>query len=178
MSEFFNSMTKTKKDLAVFHAVVKAGIEPTTAVVYGLWHWFSNVDIAVPLPIMKLEDEERFEVALNVLDEMQVIADRMEIAIEKLLTNPSAHNEYFANSPDVAIIDNLWRELASLYAHVINPEVRVLNEEEQEMVSKSFIEHVMNDFQVPRDEILEQIKSEPSIRMRLRLLGVNPDKIR
>lgn len=178
MSEFFNSMTKTKKDLAVFHAVVKAGIEPTTSVVVGLWHWFSNVDIAIPLPIMPLEEDERQSIALNVLEEMQVVADRLEVAIEKLLSDPEDRHEYFANSPDVATFDSLWRELASLYAHIINPQVRVMTEEEQEMVSESFIESAMNDFHIPRDEVIEQIKLDPSLKMRLRLLGVNPDRIK
>ena len=178
MADIENTLTKTKKDLAVFNVVVKAGLVPTDAVIEGLWHWFPNVEVALPLPIMPLKENERKKIASRILDEMLEVATRMENELNTLPRDEESYSNYFQNSPDVTLIDNLWKELVGVYASLFNAYVRSLSKEDQARASEAFLEFMETNLEIDRKEAIEQIHTNPSLRMQLRMIGVDPDIIK
>lgn len=178
MNKVENTLTKTKRDLAVFRVVVKAGLIPTDSVLEGLWHWFPNVDIALPLPVMSLKDSDRKKIASNILDEMYEVATRMENELNIVPRTEEDYAHYFENSPDVILIDNLWRELTGVYAFLFNAYVNSLSREDQIQASERLLESMESNFNMNRAEAIAQIHSDPRLRMQLRMIGVNPDSIK
>lgn len=178
MADIENTLTKTKKDLAVFNVVVKAGLTPTEAVIEGLWHWFPNVEVALPLPVMVLKEADRVRIASGVLDEMFEVATRMESDLNNIHRDEESYSDYFKNSPDVPLIDNLWKELVGVYASLFNSYVRRLSQEEQALASEAFLEFMENNLEIDRNEAITEIQTNPSLRMQLRMIGVDPDIIK
>ena len=171
-SESSSLVSQTKEDVAVFRAVISAGLTPTSPVMNGLWRWFSNVDLALPLPVMKIAPEEKKNLALTILDDLDSALDKYELKNLKTLI---ANRHELNNGLEATQIDNMWKELAGVYAELINKEVVTIRPEDKEEIALQLIENMSEIFGLDRPAVLERIKTDPSLRLSLRMTGLNPD---
>ena len=175
MSSESNSLvSRTKEDVAVFRAVVSAGLTPTSPLIHGLWRWFSNVDLALPLPIMQIAPEERKNLALAILEDLDLALDKYEI--KNLHTSVEDRHE-LNNGPEAQHIDNMWKELAGVYADLLNKEVYKIDPKDKEEIASQIIDGMSEAFGLDRAGVLEKIKTDPSLRLSLRMSGLNPDEM-
>lgn len=169
-----NLVTRTKEDVAVFRAVVSAGLQPTSPVIHSLWRWFGNVDLALPLPIMSLEEKDRQNIAIDILNDLDVALDKYE---EKSNQTPIKDRHELNNGPETIIVDNMWKELAGLYAELLNKEVLALNDADKEEITANIIENISEALGLDHEGVIQKIKTDPSLKLSLRMMGLNPDEI-
>jgi len=173
-NEPISAVSKTKEDVAVFRAVVSAGLKPTSPLIHGLWRWFTNVDLVLPLPIMAIAPTERKNLALAILDDLDSALDKYEI---KNLNTPVDKRNELNNGPEASYIDSMWKELAGVYADLFNKEVLTIKDEDKEMITSQIIESMSEAMGLDRDGVLNQIKTDPALKLSLRMIGLNPDEI-
>lgn len=164
-------------DLRVLVACLDTETPPTEAVIGGIWRWFFDVELILPLPVMSMEDDERNRLGKEIASEMVEAFER----IAKYRAAAESIKLPFRVSPeDAAIVDNLWRELAGCYAEQVNRQVPTveMDEEEAESFYGSFVSRTADMFDVSEDEIREALRTDSSFRMMLRLQGYDPDRAR
>ena len=126
MTENINFITPIRADVRVVRTLLENDVPITDMVMRGLWRWFADVEIPVPLPRMGLKDDQRRALALTIITEMDEAFTKLEIACEGKTTEEQA--EYTA-SADATVVNNLWKEIAGCYAEIINEDVTVIPEE-------------------------------------------------
>lgn len=168
-----NTITHIRKDIRTLKAVVAADVEVTDVVLDGVWRWFSDVELAVPLQVMELSDSERSLLATEIIAEMDACFSRLE----KMASKPNVDLDMLAHTSDGRQVDLLWKELAGVYADLINDEVPELPEELKQEIHERIVEELSEQFGVTEDEIRHKIRTDSSLRMRLRMSGLSPDQI-
>jgi hypothetical protein len=168
-------MTVIKKDLTVLETLVKNNVEPTDSVINAIWRWFIDVELILPLPIMEFSEEERTKYALEIIEDLQ---KHFSILETKFSVMNDEEQKELSRSEDAQIVNSLWRELAGMYATVINGEVAVLDEDEQEAAHAHAVEMLSHSSGMDEEEIRDRIKYDPTMRLMLRKSGLDPDRIR
>ena len=65
-----HTIVLTRADVAAALAVSRAGLDLTRAVFRGVWGWFPDVELVVPLNTVVLDGEERRTLTAAILSEM------------------------------------------------------------------------------------------------------------
>lgn len=170
-----NIITTIRKDVQIALLVADAGLTLTPPILKSLWHWFQDVEIAVPLPIMPITEEEQISLSRDILKEMEalfaVLEEKAEIAISQ--------GEDFDGpaSPEGKKVDALWKELAGCYAELVNAEVPVIPVQMQDMVAAMIVDEMTRKYDISEDEARYRLRTESHLRMMLRMSGVDPDNI-
>lgn len=170
-----NVITKVKADTKVFEVVVKSGVPMTEAVLNAVWRWYIDVELYLPLPEMPMADQERLTLAQEILSEME---DILTVVENKFDTFTEEEMENLANLPESQALNNLWRELAGVYAYLINEGVPTLSEEEQAAAHEHAVEMLHDSSGMDESEIRDRIRHDPTMRLMLRRSGLDPDKIK
>jgi len=168
-------MTEVKKDLTVLEILIKNNIEPTSSVMNAIWRWFIDIELILPLPVMEFSDKERTKYASEIVADLQKNFSILEQQYEKFTEEEKRE---LSHSEEAEIVNSLWRELAGVYASIINEEVAVLDEEEQEVAHANAVEMLSYSSGMDEDEIRDRIKHDPTMRLMLRKSGLDPDRIR
>lgn len=175
MSRHTNIITPIREDIAVFRAVLAAGLQPTDMVLNGVWRWFHDVEIAVPLPVMDLSDTERASLAHDIITEMDTVFASLEAQCAgKSLRRQNA----LTSSPEALQVNALWKELAGCFAELVNEEIPEIPEEIRAHVYASMVSDLAEKYGIDEDELRGRIRSDEPLRMMFRLNGLNPDEIR
>lgn len=169
-----NLVTRTKEDVAVFRAVVSAGLRPTPPVIHSLWRWFSNVDLVLPLPVMSLGEKDRQGIALNILNDLDVALDKYGEKSNDTLPQDIGELNH---GPETVLIDNMWKELAHLYADLLNKEVPNFSDEDKKEITADILESISEAFGLDREGVIQKIKTDPSLKLSLRMMGLSPEDI-
>jgi hypothetical protein len=165
----------TREDLAIFRVVVDAGLSPTSPVLRALWRWFGNIDLPIPLTVVPLESKERATLSKSILSEM----DELLIVLGNKSKGMRSEDVYerITTSKEASLVDNLWRDLACVYAWEINQMIPRLSEEDKIARTDIILENLSQELGINRSEVIEQIKQTPSLRLSFRVEGLNPDEI-
>jgi hypothetical protein len=169
-----NSITPIRSDLAVLRAVLDAGVGVTDSVINGAWRWFQDVELPLPLPVMTLSVQEQRHLAKTVLSEMDALFASLEKQCEgKSLKQQAA----IAQTGEAERVNALWRELAGCYAELINDEVPQLPESARVRIQEAMIGELAERFEIGEDEARLKVRTDTTLRMMLRMSGLNPDEI-
>lgn len=165
----------TTKDLRVAKAVLSSNeTEMTLGVMHSIWRWFQDVDLALPLPVMPLEDKERRAIAKEVVDEMLVLIPQ----IAAIKSSSFSYDEWRERSKnEITQLDALWKEFAGCYSDLLNSEIPEIPAQAKEEAQQSFVAGFSEAFHLSEDEVRNLIKTDPSMRLMLRRAGLNPDEI-
>ena len=169
-----NFVTQIREDVCVLKAVLENGAPVTDMVLRGVWRWFQDVELQVPLPVMTLGAEERASLALTITCEMDAVFARIEAACEGL---DAGEQLAFTQGPDAAAVNTLWRELAGCYAHLINSEVAEIPAEHLEEAHARAFESLCEQTGWSEDTLRENLRENTHFRMMLRMAGLDPDRI-
>ncbi len=173
MPESGNYITAIREDLAVFRAVLAAGIKPTSLVIESIWRWFHDIELIVPLGDMNLGAVERAELASQIVEEMDAVFAKLESQVELL----AAEDLYDLRSgPEAEMVNNLWRELAGCYADMVNAVIPVLPTDLKEALEAEVVANLVQRFETDEDQVRFQVKTDGAIRMMIRLAGLDPDR--
>lgn len=170
-----NLISEVLGDVRALRAIAQASVPITEPALQGVWRWFIDVELLLPLPVMPLGDAERETYATDILNEMDAIFTRMEAQYD-LLTEEQRSN--LNTSPDSIAVNALWRELAGVYAPIINRSVTVLSDEERETAHEHALEMLCTTSGMDEDEMRDRIRHDPTLRLMLRRSGLDPDKVR
>lgn len=173
MSEM-NFVTPIRQDIAVFRSVLTQGVPVTDMVLRGVWRWFQDVELRVPLAAMTFGEEERATLALTVVDEMDEVFARIEQSCDGL---PPEEQAEFTQGPDADAVNALWRELAGCYADLVNREVAEIPEEHREEAHAQAFESLCQQTGWSEDTLRENLRENTHFRMMLRMAGLDPDRI-
>ncbi len=156
-------------------AAIAYGLDLNDVLVNGIWRYFSDVEIYVPLQVMPMTADERKSLAGSILEEM----DTTMSDIEKLFDSAASEEELdkISSGPLGRKVDNLWKELAGCYAEIINDEIPQLPESMKEAIAESMVEELAARYDTSREDIVRQIRKDSSLRMLFRRTGINPDEI-
>ena len=169
-----NVMTIIRKDIAVFRTVVSAQVEVTDTVLTGIWRWFGDVEINVPLPVMDLTEHKRRYLAANVLAELDDVFAQLEVIAENQADDDDTD---LSQTPLGQQADALWKELAGCYASLVNEEIPALSSEDQEEIGRQMVSSIARGMGVDEDDAFKIIRKDSKLRMMLRMAGVNPDTL-
>ena len=170
-----NIITTIRKDVKVALVVAEAGLTLTSPIVKSLWHWFQDVEIAVPLPIMPINEQEQLSLTKDILKEMDEQFAMLEAkANESILQGFDFDGP---GSPEGKKVDALWKELTGCYAALVNEEVPIIPRQMQEMVASVIVEEMTRKYDISEEEARHRLKTVSHLRMMLRMSGVNPDDV-
>lgn len=173
MSE--NLISEVRSDLAVLRTVVESDTPVTETILNGLWRWFIDVELMLPLPVMDLTDAERKRYATEILTEMDALFAHLE---ERFPSMTEEEQESLHTTDEALATNALWRELAGVFAALINRGVAVLSEEEAAEAHEHAVEMLCATSGMEEDEIRDRIRHDPTMRLMLRRSGIDPDRIR
>ena len=74
-------------------------------------------------------------------------------------------------------VNGLFRELAGCWPDLVNGEVAELPEEVRAQVQASFIASAAEQMDVSEEEVRFQLRTNSSLRMSLRMNGLDPDAV-
>jgi hypothetical protein len=170
-----NIITNIRRDVAVAKAVVNADLALTPAILKSLWVWFQDIEVAVPLPVMSITSGEQIAITRDILVEM----DEHFLILEQKVTEAIKADVDFDGpaSPEGKKVDLLWKELAGCYAADINKEVPILPEHMQEMITIAIVDEISRRYDISEEDARFRLRSEPSLRMMVRMSGLDPDNI-
>jgi hypothetical protein len=173
MSEPKNVVTEIRTDLAAVRAVLASDAAMTAPVLHGLWRWFKDVELMVPLPVMGLAADERRSLAIDIAAEM----DAKFVELEKVSAALSVEEQSeLGHSLEAEPTNNLWRELAGCYAELINLAVAVLPDEARQEIQRHMFDSLSRKSGDP-DLIRFQLRTDSVLRMSLRMSGLDPDQM-
>jgi len=169
-----NFVTPIRQDIAVMRAVMTQGAPVTDMVIRGVWRWFQDVELRVPLASMTFGEEERAALSLTIVEEMDEVFARIEEACEGL---PPEEQAEFTEGPDAEAVNSLWRELAGCYADLINREVSEIPEEHRDAAHAQAFESLCEQTGWSEDILRQNLRENSHFRMMLRMAGLDPDRI-
>lgn len=169
-----NSITPILRDIRVMRAVVDAGVPVSDMVIRGVWRSFFDIELNLPLPVMALTGPERQRLAREIIHEMEALFTELEELAEGL-----DDEAQFALSgiEEAKRINSLWRELAGVYADQVNDQVPVIPPALKEMITARIVADMADKFGVDEDDLRAKIRTESTLRMMLRMQGINPDEL-
>lgn len=171
-----NIISEIRADIHVFRAVVEANVPPTDIVLNGVWRWYLDVELYLPLPVMDLTDGERRRYAVDILNEMDsIFANEMQPTYDSLDTD--GKNAMF-RSASADRVNSLWKELAGTYAYLVNRSVVVLDDETRADAEAHAVELLSASSGMDEDEIRDRIRHDSQMRLMLRRSGLDPDRIK
>lgn len=170
-----NLFDLTIKDLKVAKAVLDtADTDMTLGVMNSVWRWFQDVDLALPLPVMPLKDDERRGIAVEIVNEMLQLIPR----IAKIKATSFSEEEWRDRSKnEITQLDALWKEFAGCFADLLNSEIPTLPEEAKAEAQQGFVAGFSEAFHLSEEEVRKLVKTDPAMRLMLRRAGLNPDEI-
>lgn len=169
-----NFVTPIRQDVAVLQAVLEVGVPVTDMVIRGVWRWFQDVELRVPLPVMALGEEERSTLALSITREMDEVFARIEKVGEGL---PPEQQHTLTEGPDAEAVNSLWRELAGCFADLVNRDVVEIPDEYREQAHEQAFESLCAQTGWSEDSLREHLRGDSQFRMMLRMAGFDPDRI-
>lgn len=164
-----------RQDINNARAVIAFGLDLNDTIINGIWRFFSDVEINVPLSVMPLEKNERIDLARGILDEMDETMLLIREAYEASRSDEEI--DQIHRGPLAKKVDSLWKELAGCYAEIVNEEIPVLPEHLKKVVAESMVEELAARFDVSESDMLERIRQDSSLRMLFRRTGINPDDL-
>lgn len=168
-----SAIDASRTDLAVLRAVLQAGVPVTAPVFQGLWRWYQDVELNVPLPVMDLDEETRSTLALTILEEMDEILARLSVREAAGEVSP----DDLSTTPEAAAANALWRELAGCYVDLVNAEVRVLDDTQRAIAQAHIVEGLSTAMGLDEDEVRQHLRTDATLRMMLRMAGIDPDRV-
>lgn len=169
-----NTITPILNDVRTMRAVIDAGVPVNDMVLRGVWRSFFDVELNLPLPVMPLSKSERNNLAKDIIHEMEARFGELEELAEGL----DEEAQFALGSTDEAKrINSLWRELAGVYAEQVNEQVPVIPAALKEIITARLISDMAEKFGVDEDDIRKKIRTESTLRMMLRMQGINPDEL-
>lgn len=175
MSSTENVVTQILKEVRVMKAVVDAGVEVTDSVFKGIWQYFSDVELMVPLKVIELGKEEQLSLARDIIGEMEETFTKLENLCEGKTVEEQ--NE-IAASPAGEAVNNLWKEFAGCYPELVNAEIPILPEDIKSVMEENMIAALSDRFQMDEDMIRYRLKNDSQLRMMIRMSGLDPDKLK
>jgi len=173
--ELLDMMRKSQSDFSTFKSIIQAKIDVNETLLDTVANWFENVEIKYPICEMPLTDEERTEIAGNVCGEMTAA---VEVAIKEI---ESGRDEEEVMPKVSSKLDSLWRELAGVYAPILNARFqRVATEVDAEEVLANIRQMVTMMATMSGDDeesVRARMRKDEAIRAKLRKLGIDPDTI-
>lgn len=177
-----NPFSGVVDDLTVLRIVLADDGPVTDVVINGIFRWFVDVELELPLPVMQLGDKQRKALAHTIVEEMiENFAEATRLINEFGLDKFNEEVETLSEvAPDqVKNLDNLWRELAGCYSQLLNksvPKLEMSQQEEDELYS-GFISKMAGDLDISEDEARDVVRNDSAFRLMLRRQGINPDRI-
>lgn len=169
-----NIIPAIRDDVAAFKALVGAGLTITDSVLNGLWRWFRDVELIMPLGVMGMSRDERTKLSLLILEEM----DEQFAVLERIWEQGSEEvRDGIGELPEAAKVNALWRELAGVYAELINAEMRVLPAEMRAAIEAEGLSALAENFHMDEESLRSHVKSDPALRMMIRMNGLDPDRL-
>lgn len=156
-------------DLKVLKACIDTGTTPTFPVLNAVWRWFLDVEFALPIPVLDMPEASRETITRDVVAEMGDIFADFDA---KASSNP----DFDPNSdPTVHTLNALWRELAGLYAPLLNDSVETIPDEVLQAIYPHAIAQMahMNDLNI--EDAVNRVQNDPVLRMMMRRSGLDPD---
>lgn len=168
-------MRKSRSDFDTFRSAVNADISITGTLLDIVASWYRNVEIVLPIPEMGLDEGERKQLAQEVATEMLQIVDN---AISELERGADGEEILPAIAPK---LDALWRELAGVYASVLNAAFR----EKMDGIDPEEVKHAIEAMiatmaQLSGDDegsVRAHMRTDESTRAKLRQMGIDPDTL-
>lgn len=164
-------------DVKVVQACLSTDTLVTEAVVDGVWRWFADVEIVLPLPIMGMKPQERDSIAKMIADDMLASFERAADLWDQ--TDGSQNPEEVAPQ-EIRTLNALWREFAGCYAELVNAQVPTvtMSDEESARFYDSFVSRTAEALGVSEEETREALRTDSAFRMMIRLQGFDPDQAR
>lgn len=163
-------ISEAHADIRALKSLITTGTPVTWPVLNAVWRWFLDVEIVLPLQDMALSGKDHARLAREIVNDLDEAFTRLDAYVA---ANPDAD---MAENADVNELNSLWRELASLYAGMLNDSVNPVPEEMREHVIANAIPMLAHAAGVDLDEAAEQVKSNPVTRMMMRRSGIDPDE--
>lgn len=169
-----NIITTIRRDVQVAKAVINADLTLTPTILRSLWAWFQDIEVAVPLPVMPITEAEQISISRDILNEM----DEQFVILEQRVAEALEADADFDGpaSPEGKKVDSLWKELAGCYASDINKEVPILPAHMHEAIAGAIINEVSRRYDISEEDARHKVRSEPHLRMMVRMSGLNPDE--
>jgi Asp-tRNA(Asn)/Glu-tRNA(Gln) amidotransferase C subunit len=140
-----------------------------------IWTFFDSVEIVTPLAVMPMTDAERLEInAIILADLAQAVGAASDATVGQ--TNAEQY-EYLNDSPESEVIRNLWRELASANARIINDQCSEVDEDDYEEEIEHILEMIGHVWNFDEQELHDAISNDGQIRMFIRRHGLDPDRV-
>ena len=171
-----NMITAIRKDVAVLRAVLQADVEPTPPVIHGMWRWFFDVELALPLPVMPLSETERGAIALDAVNEMDEVFAVLEA--KWAAAKSTEERNALQSGPEGQAVNALWREFAGCYAEMLNEDIPEIPAEEAEEVYEQAVNAWADQAGIDPAEIMDKLRNDSMFRMQLRRQGLDPDRFR
>lgn len=166
-------LRRSRSDFDTFRQIVDAKITVTDTVLSSVSRWFTNVEIVYPISVMDLGDAERRTLALSVIDEMLQSFEKAISAIESGADPDDVLKEV------AGVLDPLWREIAGIYASVLNTEYEAAIAEIDPEQARRMLEEAAEALAELSGEDVETVRAhmraDETVRARLRRIGVDPD---
>lgn len=173
--ELLNMMRKSQNDFSTFKNIVQANIAVNETLLDTVAHWFENVEIIYPIAEMPLSGEETIELGGSVAGEMTSV---VETAISEI-QGGAGDDEVLERAS--AKLDSLWRELAGVYAPVLNERFKRVAAKADTSEVLAGINHMVDVLvQMSGEEedvVRVRMRKNAAVRAKLRLMGIDPDSI-
>ena len=155
------------EDTVAARAVLDRLGKLTEPVFASIARWYPDVVIDVPVATFDFDAETRFNLTAQVLDEMAE-------AFEKHLT--VGEEGGFGFEELAARVDPLWRELASIYGHLINAQWESIRPADAEELAERInaLEQLTG---LDRKELRHQALTSPKMRSVLASIGLHIDDL-
>jgi hypothetical protein len=169
-----NIATLIRGDLAVFRAILSAGLAVNDSVLKGIWRWFSDVELMVPLPVMELTEAERSTLAWDIVAEMDELFAELESSAACAAGDALP---VLAGTEHGRRVNLLWKELAGCYPLLINAEIPVLPPRVRAVLEGRIVHSLAEQYQVDEAEVRRRLRTDEMLRMTIRMAGLDPDRI-
>lgn len=164
-----------RADLTVFRVLAAAHVPITPSVLEGVWEWFYEVDLPLPIPALPFRAEDRAQLTETIIREMVDVIDTLLADMER---RDSGRPREGTDVSPVALVDSLvglWRELAGLWAPLVNSGIPKHTRETLEIAKEDGLQWVMDAFGITEDQARAELRGNGSLRLSLRRSGFDPD---
>lgn len=170
MSHSPSPVSDARADVLVLRSLLDTNTPVPFSVLNAIWRWFIDVEIVLPIAEMEFTDESRNAFARDIVTDMADTFARLEAVVD---ADPEAIAD---DHPEVDEVNGLWRELAALYAPMINASVTVIPEDMQAVVYPNTAKMIASSAGISIEDAIERLKTDPIARMSLRRSGIDPDR--
>lgn len=173
--ELLDMLRKSRGDFSTFNRIVAADIAVNETVIDIIARWYQNVEIRYPIAEMNLADEERRNLADMASSEM---TDTMDQAISELENGGDEEAVLEKYSPK---LDALWREIAGMFAGVLNKayleNTRGIDADEAKAYIQDMVQMMAKMSGDDEESVKARMRRDAQIRTKLRQMGIDPDTI-